>query len=446
MKLLGTSQILEILEDWNFWKRDLNIGIPRPMYLERLFSFLSERQIIVITGPRRSGKSFLMRQMMHELISRGTPKEQVLMVNFEDPRFENLDTKLLDQIFVTYQKFVSNGKTSYIFLDEIQEVKNWEKWVRTMHELEKAKIVISGSNASLLSKELATLLTGRHIDQIVLPLSFEEYLLFQNFDLPLESRTLLRNEEIISIKKHLRDYLEFGGFPEVVLSLQKTELLMRYFEDILSRDIRQRYHIRKFEELKSLLRFYLTNISCPVTFHSLEKFLHLSEDTVARFSLHAESAFLFFFLKRFSPKIKEQEKSPRKVYASDLGLAHAIGFRMSENFGRSMENLVFLELFRKKSFSHSMELYYWKDQHHYEGDFLIKNGQKIEEVFQVTANIQELRTKKREIESLSKALDSSCLDQGKIITYEEEDEETFRGKKIFFIPLWKWLLSHHSYI
>ena len=157
------------------------------------------------------------------------------------------------------------------------------------------------------------------------------------------------------------------------LSLQKkNQILLNYFEDILNKDIIKRFKIRKIEQLNNLAEFYLSNISSLVTFSSLEKSLKFSADTIEKFSGYLEDAYILFFLKRFSFKIKEQQKSPRKVYAVDTGLANTIGFRFTQNLGRLAENLVFLELKRKEILQPQLELYYWKDVHHREVDFLIK--------------------------------------------------------------------------
>lgn len=307
---MDKNDIIKILEDWNFWKKDLDIGIRRTHYLNRLNDFLDTQQVIAITGARRSGKSFIMRQLAKDLINRGIDKKQILIVNFEDPRFIELDTGTLQKIYEVYLEFLSPIDKPYLFLDEVQEVKQWEKWINTVHELNKARIIISGSNAKLLSKELATLLTGRHVDLTVFPLSFKEFLNFNNIH--IEDELDLVNKSI-EIKSLLRKYLEFGSFPKVVLTEEKGQILLNYFEDILNKDLIKRFKIRKTEELKSLAKFYLSNISSLVTFNSIENFLKISADTIKKFSGYFESAYMFFFLKRFSIKVREQEKSPKKI-------------------------------------------------------------------------------------------------------------------------------------
>ena len=435
---MDKNEIIKILGDWNFWDKDLNVGINRPYYLNKIKNFNESSHIIVITGARRSGKSFIMRQTAKTLIKEGISKNNILIVNFEDPRFVELNTKVLRQIYDVYLEFLNPQEKPYLFLDEIQEVKDWEKWVRAMHELDKAKIIISGSNAKLLSRELSTLLTGRHLDLVIFPLSFKEFLRFRNVD--LSKRFEIVNKEI-EIKRLLREYIEFGSFPEVVLGGEKKQILLNYFEDILNKDIVRRFKIRKSKELVSLAKFYLGNISSLITFSSLESTLYISADTVEKFSRYLEDTFILFFLKRFSYKFREQEKSPRKVYAIDVGMAYTVGFRFSQNMGRLAENLVFLDLKRKEMLASNLEIYYWKDVNHREVDFLIKENLKVKQLIQVCWEVNRPETKNREIRALLKAMKEFNLEEGLIITDDYEAEENIKGKKINYIPLWKWYLK-----
>jgi len=435
---MDKNEIIEILQDWNFWKKDLESGIERPTYLNRLKDFLKTGQIVVITGARRAGKSFLMRQLIKSLISDGIGRNNILMVNFEDPRFTELDTKILQKIYEVYLEFLNPKGDVFIFLDEVQEVSGWEKWVRTIYELKKAKLVISGSNAKLLSAELSTLLTGRHIDLEVFPLSFEEYLIFNGLD--LKDKLDFAGKRV-EIERLFIKYLEWGGFPEVVLSGEKKKLLFHYFEDIVNKDLVKRHKIRKPAKLNSLAKFYLTNISSSVTFNSLEKFLSVSADTVEKFSHYFEDAYLVFFLKRFSFKVKEQEKSPRKVYAIDTGLANVLGFRFSRNLGRLAENIIFVELLRKKTLGeNNLEFYYWRNSQNKEVDFIIKENLKVSKALQICWEINRPETRTREIKPLLKVMEKLKIDKGFIITQDLEKEENIGEKKIKYLPLWKWLL------
>ncbi|MCG2789729.1 MAG: ATP-binding protein [Actinomycetia bacterium] len=435
---MNKNEILEVLEDWNFWRKGQDTGFPRLQYIEQLQSLKDSNQIIVITGARRSGKSYLMRGFAKKLISEGISKNNILFINFEDPRFHRLDTDLLQKTYETYLESLNPKGSIYIFLDEIQEVSEWEKWVRTMHELKKANLIISGSNARLLSRELSTLITGRHVDITVFPLSFKEFLSFNNLEV---NNSLDLVNKKIDINRLLSEYFEYGSFPGVVLAGAKKQILLAYFDDLLNKDLIRRYKIRKTGKIKELAIYYLSNISTPSTYNLLKKQLLLTTDTIKKFSNYIESIYLIFFVKRFSFKLKEQEKSPRKTYAIDVGLSNQVGFRFSLNTGRMAENLVFLELLRKKSLDPEMELFYFKNERHQEGDFVIKEFLEVKSLIQVCWNIEDLKTKKREINSLIVGLEDLNLKKGLVITEDYENVEYYKEFEIKFIPLYKWLLN-----
>jgi uncharacterized protein len=435
---IDKNDLMAILNDWNSWGKEFVTGVARPQYLPKLRRLMGSRQVVIVTGARRSGKSVLMRQAAGALAVDGISWENMLFVNLEDSRFPMLNVRLLDRLFETYLEFLKPQGEIYVFLDEIQEVQEWEKWVRSMHELRKAKMVVSGSNAHLLSRELGTLLTGRHLDLTVFPLSFQEFLAFNGVTAEGKLALIAKRIEIRSL---LRKYLESGGFPEVALAEQKKEILLSYFEDLVHKDLVRRFRIRKPQELTALVKFYLSNTASMVTFSSIEKFLQISADTVEKFSGYLEQAYLVFFLKRFSFKVREQEKSPRKAYAIDTGLSNAVGFRFSDNLGRLAENVVFLELKRRQVMEPDFELFYWKDIQHREVDFVVKKGTKIYQLIQVCWTLTDHRTKERELRGLAKAMEEFKTNRAIIITEDEEGEEAVAGETIAVIPLWKWLLD-----
>jgi predicted AAA+ superfamily ATPase len=432
------KHILEILQDWNFWKKELDIGKERKEYFEKCLRLLNTNVITAIIGIRRAGKSYIMRQTIKKLIEKGLERKNILMVNFEDRRFAEFEPKLLDDIYETYLEFLKPDKNPIIFLDEVHNVPKWERWVRTMHELGKAKIVISGSSSKLLAGELATVLTGRHLDIFVFPLSFKEFLYFKSLEVKDELDLAAKK---IEIRRALDEYIEFGGFPEVILSSEKKQLLLTYFDDILTKDIEKRYKLKETEKLRALARFYLTNISNSITFNSMKKFLGTTTVTVKKFSSYLEEANMLFFVKRFSFKVKEQEKAARKVYSTDIGLANAVGFRFSSNFGNAAENIVAAELRKTKKLDPNVEIYYWHDPQKKEVDFIVKKGKKIEQLIQVCWNIDDYKTKERETKALIKASEELKCNNLLIVTGNTEKEEKIHGKKIVFIPLWKWLLG-----
>ncbi len=435
------EEILPILLDWNFWEKEQETGIERNNYVNLIYPFLKTNHATAITGVRRSGKSTIMLQLAKKLIDSGAAKPRdILIINFEDYRFYDISLELLHKIYELYLKKIVLGKTRIIFLDEVHKVNGWEKFVRTLLDRKEAKLIVSGSNAKLISEEYATLLTGRNINILVFPLSFKEFLLFKGLKLEDELKIIA---ERIKIKKFLDEFLKYGGFPEVVLAGESTrrKIIADYFEGIITKDVVERYKIRERAKLEVLARYYLSNISNKISFNKLKDYLNIPLRTVERFSYYLEEAYIISFLKRFSFKVKEQEKSKRKVYSVDVGLCNALGFRFSENFGKLIENAVFLEIMKENTNNPNFEIYYWQDTVGKEVDFVIKQGLKVKQLIQVCYDIDDIDVKKRELNALVKASEELKCKNLLVITWEFESEEKVDGKKIKFIPLWKWLLA-----
>jgi len=228
--------------------------------------------------------------------------------------------------------------------------------------------------------------------------------------------------------------MEGGSFPEVTLSIKKTEVLLNYFDDLLTKDLLRRFRVRKTPAMKALIKYYLSNAANLMTFSSAGKFIQVQPHTVERFSGYFEDVYLIFLLKRFSYKVKEQEKSPRKVYAIDTGLCNALGFRFSENSGRLAENIVFLALKQKQILEPQMEHFYWKDIHHREVDFVIKEGKEIKSLIQVCWKMNDEKTRNREFRSLQKAMNELKVSSALIITEDTEGEEKLSGFTVKTVP------------
>jgi len=377
-------------------------------------------------------------------VDSGIPREDVLVVNFEDPSFPDMDLGFLTEIYEAYEEIMKPKGKPYLFLDEIQEVAGWEKFVRTLNETKKARLVITGSSSKLMAEELATILTGRQLTYEIFPLSFPEFLRFKGMEIGSEKDIYLNAGDI---RKFLWEYLDKGGFPEVFFIEEdeiKRRVLQDYYETILNRDIIARYRVREIGKLKTLARYYLTNISSPVTHRKTGRFSGIPAETVRRFSEHIQTAKLIFFVSRFSFSLKEQDISPKKVYAIDVGLANAVGFRFRENFGRLMENVVAIELQRRKSENPLLEVFYYRDQMQHEVDFVIKEGLDVRQLIQVCYDVDDFNVKERELRVLLKA--SRELDCGDLLVitwdYEAEEEVSWRGimRRVKFVPLWRWLL------
>jgi hypothetical protein len=433
------ERIIEISGKWNFWEREIDAGILREEYLKKLLKFIRSDKIISVVGVRRSGKSYMIRGIVKKLIEGGSKKENTLIVNFEEPEFEGSELGFLQKIYATYLEIIKPPSKPFIFLDEIQNVPKWERFVRSLNERKEAYLIVSGSSSKLLSEELATVLAGRQLYFEVFPLSFREFLSFRGVKIRDLRDVLLAAQKI---KGLLREYLQFGGYPEVVLNEEeeiKIRILRSYFEDILTRDVIRRFKIKQIEKLRGLVRYYLTNISSPITFNSISKILNLPVETTRRFTSYLEISKSIFFLRRFSFSVKEQEKAARKVYTIDVGLSNAIGFRFSENLGRIAENLVAIELKRRQNLNPKLEICYWKDYDEKEVDFVIKEDLAVSGLIQICWDVSDLKTKKREIDAILRASKKLNCSNLLIITEDFEEEEEIKNKKIVYRPLWKFL-------
>ncbi len=351
-----------------------------------------------------------------------------------------MDVNFLIRVYETYRKYLNPDTKPVLLLDEIQEVSGWERFVRTLNEKDEARIIISGSSSKLMLGEISDILSGRSIDIEIFPLSFREFLEFKNIDV---------NLRIKKLKDFLFDYIRFGGFPEIVLeknSEKKIEIVRNYFRTIILKDVVLRYKIRREDILESIARFIVSNPSTYVSIRKISKSLQLPLKTSERYLSYLASSMIYYRVKRFSRSVREQDKSPVKNYLVDTSFFTATGFRLSENIGRLMENVVGIELLRRRSyFNPNMELFYFRDSYGHEVDFVIKEGPKINELIQVTYASDWDEIDNREIRSLLKIGDMLRCKEMKIITwdYEDEKELSWFGKKgkIKFIPLWKWLLE-----
>lgn len=354
--------------------------------------------IQVISGIRRSGKSTLLRQVM-------AGYDTVAYFNFEDPRltsFEVSDFPKLDEIIP--------DTTQAYFFDEIQNVPKWEVYVRQLRDRGK-KVFITGSNASLLSRDLGTRLTGRYLNTELFPFSYCEYLVF--------------SAETDS-EEGFGGYLRKGGFPEFLTTLS-AEVLQNLFKDIVLRDIAIRYSIRNTKMLMELALFLVTNVGKETTYNSLKKTFNVgSANTIMDYLGWMEDAYLLFFLQKFSWSAKSRAVNPRKVYAIDNGLIRANSLSFTSDDGRLLENAIYI-FFRSKG----IQMYYFKEKR--ECDFVLFNGVKCELVVQVCHSLH-YDNKQREITGLLEALFFFDLEQGYIVTLSDRDEMVYDDKKIMVIP------------
>ncbi len=383
---------------------------------------LLKSNVLVITGIRRAGKSILAHLLFKD--------KKYAYINFDDERLFGIKTQELNKILEAFYQLY--GEVRYIILDEPQNVIGWELFVNRLQK--NKKVIITGSNAKLLSKELATHLTGRYIDVTLYPFSFREFLVYKKYkpDLYLTS-------SIAQTKRFLSEYMEIGGLPESVMVGRRY--VLKLYEDIINKDIISRYRIKYVRTLKELTKYLVSNFSSEFTYHKLKKFFDIkSVHTIKNYIDFLEISYLIFKLERFSYKLKEQVLAPKKIYVVDPGIAN-VGFRFSKDYGRLMENVVAIELMRQKALNPLYEIYYWKDYQQHEVDFVIKQNLQVKGLIQVCYNLEDYITRERETNSLVRASKELRCKNLLIITDEYESEEIINKKRIMFIPLWKWLLE-----
>ena len=421
---------------------------PRVIEREKYFPVYETRKIISVIGPRRSGKTYFLYQLINELLNKGIDKRKLLYVNFDDSRLLPLRSNslelLLESYFELYPELVNED--IYVFLDEVQNVIKWEFFVRRLYETNKAKIFVTGSSSKMLSKEIATSLRGRTIPHVVLPFSFKEFLLAKGLN---PKKLSIYGLDRYKIKKFFMEYLEFGGFPEVSLENDKNiklRILQEYLDVMIYRDIVERYSVRNLPLLRYVIKYLLTNVSTYLSISSLYKSiksqLSASKATLSDYISYLQDTMLIFLVPQYSFSLNTQIRAPQKLYVVDTGLRNANCFLFSEDYGHLAENIVFLELFRETIRKPQMSLFYWKGEKQQEVDFLVSHKGKVSALYQVCWNVNSEETRKREEKGLLSAIKTFKLEQGYILTEDYSDEKKINGKSIIYEPIWQWLLKH----
>ena len=440
--MTSDEEYINILSDYNFWGKRIDTGIPRNSYTDMIIKFLNGINIVTESGIRRCGKSFISMQAASLLIQNSYIPEDILIINFDDERLEN-NISTLDDIYNAYKKLIKKTDNNIIIIDEAQEVPGWEKFVRTYSE--KIKFIITGSSSKLLSSEFSTLLSGRNININITPLSFIEYLKFNNIIIKDRKALAINIENIL---KYLELYIKFGGMPAPTLHPDiHQELIKSYFDTIILKDIMDRYKIREGDKLKFLIKYYLTNISSLITYNNIYKSvkntLPLPLKSIQRYSEYIETSGLIFFTKKFSYSLKEQENSPQKVYSMDNSFSYYFGYNFIENKGKFIENAVAQEFIRLRNVIPLLELYYYREKS-YEIDFIVKIKNAIIPV-QVTYMINKTNVK-REVKGIIEFSNKFKTKYGIIINSNINEEQSYDGIKIQFIKLYQWLINSNEYI
>jgi len=389
--------------------------------LYSILKWFKDERIIILTGVRRCGKSTLLKQIMQNT-------SHWCYVNFEDERlldFKAQDFEMLNEVLTEIYE-----SSKVYFFDEIQNVEKFETFVRRLHD-EGKKIVITGSNAALLSKEFGTRLTGRYQSFEVYPFSFKEFLNFKK--ITIDKNDFYNIEKKVKLLKLYEEYLSIGGFPEYLKNHDK-DYIRTIYENILYKDIITRYSIKREKLIKELVNILATNATSQFSYNSLKKTLGLSNAiTVKEYIGYLSNSYLFFELLKFSHSLKKQLSSHRKIYLIDSAFNQVCGLNFTPNKGRNIENNVYIELKRK-----GKEIYYYADKK--ECDFILKEDTRITTAIQVCYALDN-SNKEREINGLLDAMTTFKLKEGLILTYEQMEEFERDGKKIRIMPICKWMLE-----
>lgn len=399
-----------------------DLGVEREI-LKELEKAVSAPQIIVITGLRRVGKSTLLAQIAKKYL-----KDDFYFVNFEDERLLNFQVSDFDALHETLISLFGEKKT-FLF-DEIQNVPEWERFVRRLHD-QGYKFIVTGSNASLLSQELGTRLTGRSVRIELLPFSFREYLVFRKVKVP--NLSVLTTRQKGSLRKLANEYIIFGGIPDA-LKYPELEVHKTLYNDVLYRDIAARYKLDNVKSLKELAFYLISNAANLVSFNKLKDLLKLgSVNTVIKYVDYLENSWLFLVINKYAYSVKEQQVAAKKVYGIDTGLIKSVGFSFSENKGKLIENAVFLQLRRKH-----YDIYYYKTAKGYEVDFFLSKERSL---IQVVQHFDPPETQERELRALIEAANEQKRIRNLMIISESEKLEFEReDKQIQVVPLYEWLL------
>ena len=367
--------------------------------------------IKLITGPRRVGKSVFALLMLQG--------KNFAYLNFDDNQLlekwdEDLAMSALDDVYPGYD---------FMLLDEIQNLPDWDLWVSKLYRRGK-NLIITGSNAKMLSSEMATVLTGRYLQIEMLPFSLEETMSWKNISPDREEQTA----QAIMLAD---DYMRNGGYPETIPSRSITKsYLSTLFDSILLKDVAQRHKVRNTNDLYNLATYLLSNFCNPISANELAGELGLSSvATTRKFCDYLNEPYLFFYLPRFNNKLKLMNKAPKKVYVVDNGFVQSTAFNLSENLGRLLENQVFVELLRR-GYVPGQTLFYYRTRNDKEIDFVTRKGAKVEQLIQVCYDMTSEKTRKRELDALVEAAEELHCDKLLVITNSEQNELVWKEHTI----------------
>ena len=396
--------------------------------------------IITVPGVRRAGKSSLLMLAVNKLLTSGIKRERILWVNFDDERLDGMSTEELDEVLQAYREMYPEIelKDVYMFFDEIQNIDGWDLFVLRVFKSYCRNVYVTGSNAKLLSSEISTALRGWTLDYEILPLSFREFCRFKGIDAHshLESDKAKRYAA-------MEEYIHGGGFPKVVLSADKSmklRLLQGYFNTMLFRDLAERHAIKNIEALRYFLKRVMQNLTKTTSINAIANDMRsngvsVSKDDLYNWADWAVDAYLFVRYPKYSRSLVKENQSLRKYYVIDTGMRQAVLMPQSEDKGKLLENIVALELFRRRGADRKM--FYWQEGR--ECDFVVQHEDYVEELIQVTWDMADEDTRKREIEGIKEAAKGTKCDKLTIVTRERKETIEEDGFQIEVVGIEEWL-------
>jgi len=406
-------------------ERDLNVNIVTKV-----------KKAIIIMGPRRAGKSYYLFQLIKRLVQNKVDKKEIVYINFEDNRIPFLRREDLNSIPEAHQELYPDTNDTYYFLDELQNIDEWERFVRTLLDKGK-KVILTGSNAKLLGREISTNLRGRSISYELFPFTIQEIARYKHVVL---ERNWEYGKTRYKVKRIIDDYLKHGGYPEITLTeseMERKKIIDEYFNTLLYNDIAERYKIRNTKLLKLLLKYLINNYGRYFTINAFKNYcasfgIKTSTSTIFDLVNSIDGVYFSFLIRKFDYSFKKQEVNPKKVYVIDNAYLNYLTTK--EEQGRLLENTVAIKLI-------SMDKHLFYDSSdRYECDFLVFDKRKPKEAIQVVWKLHQ-KNRDREIKGILYAMKRYNLKNGLIITYDQEDTIKIENKVITVKPLWKWIMS-----
>lgn len=406
---------------------------------------INRKKIITVPGVRRCGKSTMMEIAINELVASGISPERILWLGFDDERLKNMNADELDDVIISYMEMYPNIpiKEIYMFFDEIQLIKDWEFFILRVFKSYCKNIYVCGSNATMLSTELSSALRGYPLEYETYPLSFHEYCRFKN----IPTKGFLEQDKA-RLRTAFEAYNMESAFPEIVLSTSKSEqtkLLQGYFDTMLLKDLVEHYRISNIGVVRYFVKRIMANLTKPTSINAIYKDiksqgLKVSKDDLYLWADYICDIFMFIRISRYDRSLIKEQKSLDKYYCIDNGLRGAVLMPQSNDNGKSLENIVLLQLNRTKQPSDKIT-YYQGDK---ECDFVLQRNENVIQLIQVTWDMTDENTRTREVNGILEASQVTGCNKLFILTKEEENLIEIEGKQIHVLPVWKWLLSSVS--